>query len=482
MKRICFLLCILGGFFVTGCMENDLRGVQTLLEVEDCSVPADMEDGDVELDITVTSNKSWTAEIQDRPDWIRSEDLQHVNPTGITEDGTLHLSFARNESYTPRTATIIFHAEGIEDRSITVTQLGKSARIRIVAESGTSVEAEPSSAVRLKVLSNVSWIAEVEGSSTASVTLDKSAGNGDGYIGVTFEPNYEIDQVRTAVITVSSPGVEPQKVELVQQNNTPFIRLYESSSTLDVNPNKESAKISIRTNSKWQAEVVSSTLGSLTLDKVAGEGGWTSIYPSFAANTSDDILSASIRFSLTDYPEVSLTTLLTQKAGKVIEMTFERGSTLWEPALPSTLKTNFSGRYKFVPEDYEVVFHVLQGDAFCLFDATSLCFSNGSLGISWIEFPCLDGMALSSLYIHGTNTAGRQTFYVYDSIDNEGNRGNALGPSARMDHINAAVDEICWGDTTPWTLAPQEGQSVFLYQSKQQNAKIDNITLIFTKI
>lgn len=482
MKRIGLLLGIFGGFFVTGCTENNLEQVQTLLEVEDCSVPADVEDGDVMCDITVTSNKSWTAEIQNSPDWIMSENLLHVNPTGITESGTLHLRFARNESYTSRTARVIFHAEGIEDRFITVTQLGKSDRIRIVAESGTSVEAEPSSAVRLRVLSNISWTAEVDESSTASVTLDKSAGRGDGLIGVTFAPNYEIEQVKKAVITVSSPGVEPQKVELIQQNNIPFIRLYKSSSTLDVNPNKENAKISIRANSKWQAEVMSSTLGDLTLDKVTGEGGWISIYPSFAANTSEDILSASIRFTLTDYPEVSLTTEITQKAGKVIEMTFGRGSSLWEPALPSTLKTNFSGRYRFVPENYEVVFHVLQGDAFCLYDATSLCFSNGSLGISWIEFPCLDGMALSSLYIHSTNSAGRQTFYVYDSIDKDGNRGNALGPSVRMEHVDTIVDEICWGDTTPWTLAPQEGQSVFLYQSKQQNAKIDNITLIFTKI
>lgn len=463
-------------------MENDLSGVQTLLEVEDCSVPADVEDGDVEHDITVTSNKSWTAEIMNSPDWITSETLQHINPTGITEDGIVHLSFSRNESHSPREATLIFHAEGIEDRSVTVTQLGKTDRIRIVSESGTSVEAEPADAVRLRILSNISWTAKVDEGTSASVTLDRSAGIGDGYIAVTFEPNYEIDQVKKAIISVSSPGVEPQQVELIQQNNTPFIRLYESSSILDVNPNKESAKIAIRANSSWKADIMESTLDSLVLDKAAGNSGWTSIYPSFAANTSDDIHSASIRFSLTDHPEVSLTTVITQKAGKVIEMTFERGSTLWDPALPSALKTNFSGRYKFVPENYDVIFHVLQGDAFCLFDATSLCFSNGSLGISWIEFPGLDGMALSSLYIHGTNTAGRQTFYVYDSIDKEGNRGNALGASARMDHVSSDIDEICWGDTTPWTLAPQEGQSVFLYQSKQTNAKIDNITLIFTKI
>lgn len=464
-----------------GCLERNMNVDRKVLSAKDFAVPADVEIGEVEYDLPVASNVSWTAELQGSPQWISASGTEHVNPSGAVDSGSVHLVFSRNDSYTERGAVLLFHAPGMPEKAVRITQRGKSDRTRIDGDGSITVIAEPTDSLHIPVLSNMFWTAEVESGATAGITLGRTSGYGDHVIGVKVDPNYEIKEEKTATIVVRGHGVPDSRITIVQGRNEPFIRLYESSSTLDVNPDKQAAKIALRINAGWTAEVVSSTLENLNLDKTSGESGWASINPTFSANEGDDPRSAVVRFALKEYPWVTFDATITQKAGTVIELTFEQGSTDWSPALPSKLKTNFSGRYKHLPTGYELVFHVLQGDAFCLFDKTSLCFCNGALAISWIELPCIEGMALSSLYLHSTNTSGHQTYYVYDSIDKDGNRGNALAANVRLSHTEPLVEEICWGETTKWTMQPEVNQSVFLYQSKQQNAKIDNITLIFTK-
>lgn len=464
------------------CLEINMKDSEQILKANDFSVPADIEIGTVEYALPVISNMSWTAELENRPEWISAQGLEHINPTGVSDSCRVHFAFDRNDSYDTRTATLVFHANGIPEKRITLTQRGKNDRIRIDSAPTVEVEAEPSDPVKLKVLSNVAWSACIEDGATADVTLDPDSGKGDGIIKAKFSPNYDMSAEKTAVVVVTAPGLEPRKVSFVQKKNVPFLRLYESSSILNVNPNKTAAKIAVRANSDWKAEAVSSTLENLRLDKTEGTSGWISLNLSFNENKGDDPRSALIRISLKNYPDVTLDVTVTQKAGVVIEMSFAKGSTDWDPALPTTYKTElFNGKYKWLPSNYKVTFHVLQGDAFALYDATSLCFSVGAQAISWIEFPCLENMALANLYIHSSNTAGGQTYYVYDSIDQEGNRGNALAPAVKITHNEGDPSEASWGDTTPWTTEPEVGQTVYLYQSKQQNAKIDNITLIFTK-
>lgn len=464
------------------CLEINMKDSEQILKANDFSVPADIEIGTVEYALPVISNMSWTAELENRPEWISAQGLEHINPTGVSDSCRVHFAFDRNDSYDTRTATLVFHANGFPEKRITLTQRGKNDRIRIDSAPTVEVEAEPSDPVKLKVLSNVAWSACIEDGATAEVTLDPDSGKGDGIIKAKFSPNYDMSAEKTAVVVVTAPGLEPQKVSFVQKKNVPFLRLYESSSILNVNPNKTAAKIAVRANSDWKAETVSSTLENLHLDKTEGTSGWISLNLSFNENKGDDPRSALIRISLKQYPDVTLDVTVTQKAGVVIEMSFAKESDLWEPKLPKTYRTElFDSTYLWKPSNYKVTFHVLQGDAFALYDATSLCFSVGAQAISWIEFPCLENMALANLYIHSSNTAGGQTYYVYDSIDQEGNRGNALAPAVKITHNEGDPSEASWGDTTPWTTEPEVGQTVYLYQSKQQNAKIDNITLIFTK-
>lgn len=482
MRKIPFFSVLALALLPVSCLEINMKDPDKVLKANDFAVPADVEVGVVEYRLPVTSNMSWTAEVENCPGWISAQGLEHINPTGVSDSCSVCFSFGRNDSYDARTATLVFHAKGLPEKRVVMTQNGKNDRIRIDSAPIIEVEAEPSDPIELKVLSNVEWSAYVEEGATAGVTLDPDYGSGDGTIKVKFSPNYEISEEKKAVIVVTAPGLEPQKVSFVQKKNVPFLRLYESSSILAVNPNKTAAKIAVRVNSDWTAEAVSSTLENLRLDKTEGTSGWISLNLSFNENKGDDPRSAQIRFALKQYPEVTLDVTVTQKAGVVIEMSFAKGSTDWSPNLPTTYRTQlFQGKYKWLPSNYEVTFHVLQGDAFALYDATSLCFSVGAQAISWIEFPCLEDMALSNLYIHSSNTAGGQTYYVYDSIDNEGNRGNALAPSVKITHNEGDSSEASWGDTTPWTIEPEVGQTVYLYQSKQQNAKIDNITLIFTK-
>lgn len=483
MKRTPFLLAVLTGLMSVSCLEKNINDSEAILEAKDVFVPADMETGDVECDVPVVSNVSWTAGITGNPDWITAVGMEHVNPSGASDSGIIHLKFKRNDSHNSRTATISFHAKGVSGRQISITQRGKNDRVRIDSEPMVEVVAEPADAIPVKILSNVRWEADVEAGATAAVTLETASGNGDGTVNVKFSPNYEITEDKTATIVVRAEGVDAQRITFVQKHNEPFLRLSESSSVLTVNPNKDAAKIAFRANAEWTSEVISSTMCNLDPGKLAGTSGWANITPTFDKNDGDDIRTAEILYTLKDYPDVKMTVSLLQKAGTVVELTFAKGSKDWQPNLPSTYRTElFKGEYKHIPSNYSLKFHVLQGDAFALYDATSLCFSVGAQAISWIEFPCLEGMALSNLYIHSSNTTGGQTFYVYDNIDPEGNRGNALAKSVKITHNAPSEEEISWGDTTPWTIAPEEGQTVYVYQSKQNNAKIDNITLIFTKI
>lgn len=474
-------VAIFAAAMVCSCIWRDLSTPDTVLRVFDLQVPADIEIGDVSATLPVWSNMSWTARLEGNVDWISAEGIEHVNPSNVTDSAAIKFSFADNDSTEPRTASMKFFGRGY-GRKITITQTGKNPRIRIIGEETRRIEAEPSSQVEVNILSNIEWKAGIEEGSTASVSLDGEVGERDGTVLLKFAPNYNIDKELSATLTVSGVGVETKKVTFVQAGNVPFVRVIANSTDSIVNPNKTTAKVTFRANSKWTAKVLESTIGNFKLDKESGEAGYVSLNPTFDENKGEQMLKAKIEIALNDYPDARTVVTLAQKFGRVIELTFPKGSTDWTPNLPTTTKTDFfSGQYTYTPANYSLVFHVLaDGKAFCLFDNTSLCFSYGSTTTSWIEFPCIPDYKLSSLTLHTSNTAGKQTYYIYDAIDNAGNLGTSMAKSAQTNPAGG-VTTIAWGETTPWTTSPVKDQTVFLYQKAQNNAKVDNITLIYTK-
>lgn len=465
----------------SSCLMRDLGTADAVLSAPDIKVPADMEYGDVMSSLHVCSNVSWTAALAGDPAWIHSDALEHVNPGGVVDEFDIPLRFDRNPSSLPRTADMVFYGKGVT-RQIRITQIGKTPRLRLESPDTVYVEAEPADKIRIGVLSNTIWDASILKGGTASVAIDTTHGENDGSLALKFSPNYKIGQRLEAELSVEAEGVEPRMVRFIQGGNEPFVRIIASATDTIVNPNVTTARVDLRVNSDWTAKVISSTIKDFKLDKTSGASGYISLKPTFAANDTDEQLTAEIEVSLNEYPGVRTVAKIAQRCGKVVELTFRKGSKDWSPALPSVVKTElFSGKYTFIPADYSVVFHVKEGgNAFCIYDNISLCFSNGATTTSWIEFPCIEGYKISTLTMHSTNTAGKQTFYIYDSIDPAGNLGTSMAKSAQM-NPPAGVTTLSWGDTTPWTTAPEVGQTIYLYQKAQQNAKVDSITLIFTK-
>lgn len=465
----------------TSCLMRDLGTADAVLSVPDIKVPADVEYGDVKSLLHVCSNVSWTASLPGSPAWVHPDGTEHVNPGGVVDECDIPLLFDRNPSSSPRTADMVFYGKGVT-RQIRITQVGKTPRLRLETPDTVYVEAEPADKIRIGVLSNTTWDASVIEGGTASVAIDTTHGENDGSLALKFSPNYKIGESLEAALLVEAEGAAPRTVRFIQGGNVPFVRIIASATDSIVNPNITTARVDLRVNSGWTAKVISSTIRDFQLDKTAGASGYISLKPTFAANDTDELLKAEIEVSLNDYPGVKAVATIAQKFGKVVELTFRKGSTDWSPALPSTTKTVlFSGLYKFIPADYSVVFHVKEGgNAFCLYDNISLCFSNGATTTSWIEFPAIEGYKISTLTMHSTNTAGKQTFYIYDSIDPAGNLGTSMAKSAQM-NPPGGITTLSWGDTTPWTTAPEIGQTIYLYQKAQQNAKVDSIILIFTK-
>jgi hypothetical protein len=233
-------------------------------------------------DIVVTSNVAWTASVtgDNTNTWIELGSPQFAE--GNSGNGTFTVTIKPNGvGAAARNSTITLSSDAdVNDVPIAVAQLkGADATLSLNPTTISDVSADGDNAKTIAVTSNTNWTAE---SNEKWVVISSgNTGNGDGTIKLSIDKN-EVTESRSATVTVTASGVEPQLVGITQKAAIPAgpaIKIT-SATAIDAVPavatdenTKTTYTIAFDAAQAWSAEVTGGDAGWLSIDPASGSAG-----------------------------------------------------------------------------------------------------------------------------------------------------------------------------------------------------------------
>lgn len=215
-KKLSFVLSMMGIsallFHLTISCKDDKPDPQLSLNATVLSVAAQANSSNT---FAITSNVSWT--ITSSEEWLTANSASGANNDTVT------VTALENTETSERTATITVSATEMTPQTITITQFGAGNSIA-VSKNTLSMAAENNSSETFAITSNSNWAAS---SSQTWLTVSPKSGAKDATVTVTAQQNSS-NSVRTATVTVSATGANPQKVT-VTQNGIPGYPYYDIS-------------------------------------------------------------------------------------------------------------------------------------------------------------------------------------------------------------------------------------------------------------
>ena len=203
---------------------------------------ANISAGSGSVDFSVISNINWT--FSEDADWFIAQKA---------DDGTLSVDYIENLSVIARSATITITGPGVNPQTISINQQGATPYLSVDPESATVSPVQ--GIMTFTVSSNIEW-SVTTGASWISVTKTSNT---------IFEINYNANTTvtpRSAVITLSGPGVTSQTVNFNQEGEDPVLSIVPLSTT--VSSSSGSYSFTITSNISWS---VSEDASWLTVTK-----------------------------------------------------------------------------------------------------------------------------------------------------------------------------------------------------------------------
>jgi len=243
----------------------------------------------------VSSNTSWTATCNQT--WLL------LNSSSGSGNGTVTLTSEENPTTKERTAVVTVSAPGVASQTVTVTQITGNA-ILTVSSTALDILAAEGSTATFDVISNVSWSVV---SDQTWLMVNASTGSGNGTVTLTSEENPTTKE-RTAVVTVSAPGVSSQTITVTQAAGEATLSV--SPSTMDVAAlNGSTESFNVTSNVNWTAV---SNQSWLTVNPASGTGNGT-VNVTTTANSLATARTATVTVSGSGVSSQTVT--VTQAAG-----------------------------------------------------------------------------------------------------------------------------------------------------------------------
>jgi len=183
---------------ITITVQQNAAGV--IFTVSDTDFNVDPSSGNES--VTITSNLDWTVKV--------SEPWLLVNPLMGSGTATIMIDYTQNMSLDTRIGMVTVCATGQPDQVITIRQAGVAPTLsfnpdRIIADQAGGSET-------VTVTSNTEWSFKT----TATwITFDPDSGFENGTVSVNYTENPDLTE-RTAIITVCSPDLPDQTIEVTQ--------------------------------------------------------------------------------------------------------------------------------------------------------------------------------------------------------------------------------------------------------------------------
>jgi len=287
------LVFVLGMICLTGCPGEAPETIRISASSLDFSSSGG------EKTFTIASKISWTVSSSDTT-WIT------VSPSSGSDNGTVTVTVAKNDSLTQRSATLTVSGNEINN-TINVTQAGTPVSLIVSVNSlsfpsASSFMTTTDSYRSFTVTSNTNWT--VSSNETSWLTVSPASGSKNSTINVTAIENNSLSE-RTAIITVSA-GDSTQTVNVTQAAANEVVSAWiESSSSTHYGGNQLSfsessghATIRVTSNLNW---IANNPASWITISPTSGSNNGTRttqiVEITVAANTSASERSATITFS-----------------------------------------------------------------------------------------------------------------------------------------------------------------------------------------
>lgn len=243
----------------------------------------------------ITSNLDWS--VQENISWLT------VTPGSGSGNSTITINYDANPNTTSRSGNITISANNVvPDQVITITQSGSAAFVNI-SPLILNVTA-PAGSTSFNISSNSTWTV-TDNQTWLSVT--PSNGTGNGTVMVNYDENAGAS-ARTAAITISSPGLANQIVQLTQAGTVAPFLIIEPGTDLTRNSQAGNIIFTITSNISWN---ISDDVPWLTMAPESGTGNG-SVVASYSANLTANSRVATITLTGAGVPDKIIR--LTQEA------------------------------------------------------------------------------------------------------------------------------------------------------------------------
>lgn len=405
-------------------------GVVLRADTESVSVPADgPELVPQRCNVTITSNRSWSAYLEPEVDWVGLSMEEFENIARSEEISRIELTFQNWKDRDQDRSTTLWISTSDGKISVPIVQTRQIPYIRletpsvvddIVCQADTSI-------VRFE--SNIEWIAQVMSGASANVSIDKTSGSMSGEIEVSFAENdaADIEPEATLVLMDAAGQMAPVTVEFKQARSAPYVKWVTGLAEYRQSQ-PGSLTLEFKTNTAWTAQVKDAPSG-ISLSRYSGDKTQKSLDINFDGFYGVGQKRQAVVVLMTEEGATSEMTV-SQTANELF-LDFSGGNQPFTDTIPSHAKINELVK-KFVsdtPTDYilscngaQYDFVFYSGEGYGLLDQPD----GQSCGIvwqystkmgqgAWIKLPAVEGKTLVRVKLYASNMgAGGAKNYIID--------------------------------------------------------------------
>lgn len=268
--------------------------------------------------VTISSNTSWYAHLNDADNPIDPSDPEqkvpwghlscsaHQNLTGNVQSKSIDIIFTRNKSDKPVNGRLDIYADGHIVKSVQITQQGAIYHLDASVKDNRTQVTSVADTVLIDIDCNTEWHVAVDKSSSASVSLSAESGFDPGSVKVMFDDNLSQTETKHARVIVSAANCEDKVFEFEQALSQTYLILV-SNADVKHDYGQVGGSIIFRTNTKWTIEQQENTMHNFQLSSYGGDGSES---PYFSLDYS---------FDEADDPAVVDAVKLILSAGKAVD-------------------------------------------------------------------------------------------------------------------------------------------------------------------
>ncbi len=232
-----------------------IQGQQNQLSVSPTSLNVGSDSG--QASFNVSSNTNWNASKTASWFWLSPE-----NGTG---NGTVQVNYQENTSTSSRSATITVSANGVANRTVTITQAGAMPSPFLSTNLTNLNYDAPGGSRAINVSSNISWTAS---DNSSWLIITPVSGSNNGSITVTAQANSSTNS-RTGSVTLKGNGVSDVVINIAQSGATPAPFLSVNTTSLNFDAAGGNGTLNVSSNITWN---------------LIDNAGWLSLSPTSGSN------------------------------------------------------------------------------------------------------------------------------------------------------------------------------------------------------